>query len=175
MSRQGLEVLNLGHHDTSRSNYSKKVLAWLAALALVGFSISPQAAMEVPLNEVAFISGTDISVFEFEITTVSPGGFTATLTDFEFPSPFSTLAMIITSATESFGSLTGPGSFSFSADPGTYFASVVGVASGALDLGLFGVEVASIETVPLPPAIWLMGAAVAALVSVKRLETRQKS
>lgn len=172
MSIHGTDRSARAFSSKSRTKFSKKIGVALGALLLLAFSTGPQAAY-VPLDEVAFITGTDISVFEFEITMAIPGGFTTTLTDFEFPEAFDALLMTITSATQTLGTLLAPGSFTFNADPGTYFASVIGVATGALNLGLAGIEVQAIGgpvTVPLPPAVWLMGVAVVALVTVRRRE-----
>ncbi len=142
----------------------------LLTLTLVFLAPSAQAAI-VALEEVQFISGTEGVVFEFDITVV--GEYTATLTDFAFPSAFDTLMLQITTATDSLGTLVAPGSFSFVAASDTYFASIFGIAGGNFDTGSFGVEVASdMVPIPLPPAIWLLGTAVIALISVRRLEGR---
>ena len=52
------------------------------------------------------------------------GTYQATLTDFEFPNSFTDSGLNVTTATDSLGSLSGPGSFTFDASPGDYFVSM---------------------------------------------------
>jgi hypothetical protein len=56
------------------------------------------------------------------------GTYKVTLTDFEFPKPMKESALNITTATDSLGSLFGPGSFSFDANPGSYYVSFFALA-----------------------------------------------
>ena len=64
----------------------------------------------------------------FHIDTA--GTYQVILTDFEFPNPLKKSALNITTATESLGSLSGPGSFTFEADPGRYYVSFFAQAGG---------------------------------------------
>ena len=64
----------------------------------------------------------------FHIDTA--GTYQVILTDFEFPKPLRKSALNITTATESLGSLFGPSSFTFDADPGLYYVSFFALAGG---------------------------------------------
>jgi hypothetical protein len=129
----------------------KKYLSILAGLlALVMFI--PSANASIVYEDVGFLDGFEYGTDSFIIGDA--GTYKATLTDFEFPAGFDYLALIVTSATDTYGSveLTGDttGMFSFHADPGTYFASIIGDTGGGL--GLYGVEIASVPE----PSTWLL-------------------
>ena len=146
------------------------MLAALAAWGLV-FVGAAQAAL-VPYQKVAFIKDTDYFSEAFTIDTA--GTYQATLTDFNFPSDFGQVALDVTTAVATEGSLIGPGSFVFDAEPGTYYASVYGVGGGALNLGLLGVQVEATSTaitsspVPLPASLVLLLSGLAVLGPLER-------
>lgn len=138
----------------------------LAALLLLAGIGTANAAMVVYEN-VGFVEDMEMSTTSFEIPTA--GNFKATLTDFEFPEAFDLLGFAVTTATEMVGATTEPGSFTFSADPGTYFANFVGITGGG-GLGLAGVQ---ISAVPLPAAAVLFSSSMLALVLVGRRRNRR--
>lgn len=126
----------------------------------------------------------------FEIDVAGP--YLAILTDFEFPAPLKRSGLIITTGTETMGTLFGPGYFSFDAEPGTYYLGFFALAGngrghgsghegprgrdgwpfpppghglGSLKLGQFGVQV---SLVPVPAAAWLLGSGLLGLIAVAR-------
>jgi hypothetical protein len=72
-------------------------------------------------------------------TLSAAGSFTVTLADQGFPAPLASVALSITTGSRSVAKLTGPGTLSFDAQPGTYTVRVLGETSTA---GTFSVAVA---------------------------------
>lgn len=137
------------------------------AVAAVGLLAMGQVhAALVAYEDVGFIKGTGYSSDAFKIDTA--GTYKASLTDFVFPSTFGQLALDVTTATTSQGKLMAPGSFVFDATPGTYYASLFGVAGGPLELGLFGVKIESFTPppVPVPAAIVLLASGLCVLMQM---------
>jgi hypothetical protein len=134
----------------------KKHLSVLAGLLVLAslFSTNANASTAV-YEDVGILSGLDFNTKPFEIADA--GLYEATLTDFEYPGGvgFDYLSLAITSSTEMFGfvELTGgitSGMFTFYADPGTYFATIIGETTGTL--GLYGVDITAVPE----PSTWLM-------------------
>jgi hypothetical protein len=125
------------------------------------------SAATVVYEDVGFISGTEY--YSHSFTVESAGTYEATLTDFVFPASFSELGFAMTTSTDTLFELDGPGSFQFAASPGTtYYASVFGVAGGALDLGLYGIDIsnitaAGVPSVPLPGTLLMMASSLVVL------------
>ncbi|MDH5547416.1 MAG: hypothetical protein OEZ43_17675 [Gammaproteobacteria bacterium] len=96
------------------------------------------------------VFGFDAYIDDFEISNA--GMYEATLTDFNFPVPFDYIGFMVTQgATERMGVIEGSGSFSFYAEPGTYYATFVGFvnessfdASSHSYIGGYGVQVAMV-------------------------------
>ena len=117
------------------------------------------------LDDVQLITGSSTVATEFSIT--AEGTYTVTLTDLMFPDPFQELALAITSATTTFGTLTAPGSMDLVLDgPTKLFALVFGVPNAHTGVGLYGVRIVLADNgggggnpVPLPAAIWLFASA----------------
>ena len=111
----------------------------------------------------------DTQGLNFEFTAdQSPNTYQATLTDLsEAPDfGFDYLYLSITSSTETLGSTTGPGIFTFLVELGKkYFVNIFGTGSGNNDAGLYGVEVVA---TPIPGAIWLLGSGLVGLGYLKR-------
>ncbi len=131
----------------------------------------------VIFEKVSFLAGSGYFTDRFSID--SAGSYQVTLTDFSFPQPFVEMGLNITSATQSFGSVIGAGSFSFDADPGDYYLSFFGEAP---DLGQYGIEIAqygiqisqpgNVSAVPVPAAAWLFGSGLIGMTGILR---RRKS
>lgn len=131
------------------------------------------AESDVIFEQVNFLTGAGYFTDKFTIDTA--GAYRVTLTDFEFPNPLAEAGLNITSANESFGSLFGPGSFTFDADPGSYYLNFFGKAP---DLGQYGIEIAqfgivisqpaNLSAVPIPAAAWLFGSGLIGLAGVGR-------
>jgi hypothetical protein len=126
----------------------------------------------VVFEQVSFLQGKTMYTDRFKIDTA--GTYKVTLTDFEFPNPLKMAGLNITTATQALGSLLAPGSFTFDADPGSYYLSFFGKAD---HLGQFGIEVAQysivgsgvgVSAVPVPAAAWLFGSGLIGLTGVVR-------
>lgn len=140
---------------------SKNVKLTTIFLCLFGFVM--EANSSVLLESADTLLGTEVVVSEFYIMDHETD-IEVTLTDFEFPEPFETLTLAITSSTALLGSTSGPGTFSFHAEPGTYFAHVVGDAGKMpgtdLEMGAYGLL---ITEVPIPAAALLFFSGLAVL------------
>jgi hypothetical protein len=152
----------------------------MAALILWVGGQSAQAAMVV-YEDVGFLSSqkannNHVSNSDPEAFSITKGGsYQARLVDFVFPESFKKLELSIASGSPSalheVARLTNPGELIFDAMPGTYWVSVFGEAGDVLGLGLYGVQIeqyAAPTPVPLPPALWLLGSAMASLVAFRR-------
>ena len=128
------------------------------------------------LDDVGFITGNTTISTAFSIT--ASGTYTVTLTDLLFPDPFQSLALAITSATTTFGTLTAPGSIDVVLDgPMQLFALVFGMPDTHSGVGLYGVNVVlsgggGSEPVPLPAGAWLLLSGLSALL-VRRSSLRR--
>lgn len=153
------------------NNLLKKTKSLFGALILAGVCQAGQAA--VVYEETGFITGSDFFTDTFDIVT--QGTYRATLTDLEFPEPFETLGLAVTSSTENFGDLIGAGTFTFDATPGTYFANLFATANPVFDLGLYGVKVElideSVSYIPIPAPVLLFVSGLAAIAAVRRRKT----
>jgi len=124
------------------------------------------------LEDVGFITGNSTVSTAFSIT--ASGTYTVTLTDLLFPDPFQSLALAITSATTTFGSLTEPGSVDVILDgPMQLFALVFGTPDAVSGIGLYGLAITlsdggGSEPVPLPAGAWLLLSGLAALLARRR-------
>lgn len=88
----------------------------------------------------------------------------APLTGFDF------LFMSITTTTENFGSIFGPGSIFFHATPNTtYFANILGTGGGETQTGVFKIRVVNSTPIPEPSTYVLLAVGLLALLSSYRL------
>jgi len=151
------------------------------ACAGILFVVQAQASMVsvdagVVYEDVGFISGYEQVSESFQITRA--GTYRATLTDFEFPVAFDFLNLNIVSSIKEFGRVSAEGSFIFEADPGTYYANLLGLSGGDLELGLYGVQVAlidgfdSVSPVPLPAPVVLLASALIMIFTFFRRTSR---
>jgi hypothetical protein len=162
------------------------------AFAAAGLPFMAQAATVV-FEKVDVVSEPTAFAESFEITR--PGPYQATLTDFEFPTAFDEIGLTVTSSTQKLGSLSAPGSFTFDAEPGTYYVGFLaipefqytvpqffGLLQAALNsasdvhpksavtdanfgVGMYGIEV---KFVPIPAAAWLLGSGLFGLLMIAR-------
>jgi hypothetical protein len=121
-------------------------------------------ASTVVFETTGFFTGT-VPGFANPSFTISTGGnYLATLSDLSFgPLGFSTLLMSVSTSTSILANTSSPGSFSFTASPGNYFANVVGLPTGLG--GIFGIQ---ISQVPVPAAAYLLGSGLIGLLSIAR-------
>lgn len=165
------------------------------AVGLLSTMVAGGASAAVVYEDVGFLSlaGTGSSGFSslsigqgagsavatkvnsFSIAT--PGQYTASLADFDFPQAFSKVGLAITSfvnGQSKLGEVWGDGQFTFTASaPGTYYASLLAEPSAVASVGLFGVQVADYSgvtaaPVPVPPAILFLTSAVAVFAAFGR-------
>jgi hypothetical protein len=151
----------------------------MAGLVLLLWGLPPAQAAVVtvdaanPYQDVGLVSGFSGTLNPFDIGAA--GTYQVRLTDFAFPAdPFDTLRLIITSATEEYARLDGPGSFLFVADPGHYFVSLVWGTAGDFDMGLYGVEIAA-SVVPVPSSVIMLMSAIGVLAFLRFRRRRYAS
>ena len=112
---------------------------------------------------VGTITGTDSTVFPFEVTGPGPARFSAILTDLESPAPFQLLGLGLFFEDvpgTPFALINEPGSIDGRIDPGRYLALVGGIADADTNIGTFGLEISAI---PIPAAGWLFVSAIIGL------------
>ena len=141
----------------------KRKLSTTAGMLLILMMLASGVQAATVLDNVAFISGRETQMTEFEI--MDGGLFKATLTDLEFLSPFDVLALAITTGPDVVGTLVGTGMFTFTADPGIFVANVLGIAGGVSDLSLYRVQVSA---VPIPAPVLLFASGLITLVALRR-------
>src|SRR5260370_14156349 len=136
--------------------------AALASVAVLGLSQAPHALADTMLlSDTTLVQGTSAATFSF--AAPSAGTVTATVSNLPWPNSLQTLDFQATSATDtlsSWSALAGAnqtGTQSFSVGPGTYFAHIMAVAQGSLDLGLYSLNLTfSPNVVPLPTSDWML-------------------
>jgi hypothetical protein len=147
------------------------------AFAFFTMAVSANAATVV-FEDVGFIKGTGASTSQFRIDGSAPG-YQLQISDFAFPTEFSDLGVQITQGNpmelNEIGRWDQVGTYDIGAlDAGIYYANVYGVvgsAEGAIDLGLYGVQ---ITTVPVPSGLVLFASAIALLVTLGERRRRNK-
>ena len=136
-------------------------------MLIVLFVIPSYTSATTVYETTGWIEGTQGLSLPFQADQ-SPYTYQATLADLSI-SPifgFDYLFLSITSTTTSYGSIVGPGSFTFDVVPNELlFANVFGTGGGDQRVGLFGVQ---ITTVPVPGAVWLLSSGLIGFISIKR-------
>jgi len=141
-------------------------------LALLSLAAAPVDADTLLVAQTNLVAGSSTTVDSFNVP--SAGTVTVQLANLPWPESLSSLSFVANSATQvvSDWSTTGSSSESFAVGPGTYFAHITGNAAGALDLGLYSLEITfqpSGGVVPLPASGWLLGFALLGILSVSLL------
>ena len=133
-------------------------LAIFTTFLIVVYSGNSNAA-EVIFEDVRFITGIEgVNGHNTQFTINSSGIYEAEMVDFVFPEEFDSLGLLISEGTNELGSQESNGggfSFTFEAHPGLHFANVFGDAGGSLNIGLYGLKISKISSVPLPTALVL--------------------
>ncbi len=116
------------------------------------------------------------------ITLDHTGSYELSLTDFEFPKAFKKITVGIMGSHRPLARLDGPGSISFDADAGDYWLGLAYKTDRHWGLGMYGIEIRHLESVPvgtspvpLPGAALLMLSGLAGLVSITGKRTRRAS
>ncbi len=136
----------------------------LIAVVALACAAGTAQASSVVFETTGFFTGGVPSFANPSFTITAGGDYMATLSDLSFdPLGFSTLIMSVSTSTISLGHTLSPGSFSFTATPGNYFANVVGVPT--VLGGIYGLQ---ISQVPVPATAYLFGSGLFGLVVVAR-------
>lgn len=136
----------------------------------VSVNAPPMAAVTlVPGGSMAIartgmLTGTDSIVLPVVISNRLPGGtMSVTLTDLGWPASFSSLSFAASTSTSLLAELAQPGRLTFAiAGPGTYFATVYGIANADFGSGLYSLNL-NYSPVPLPTGVWLFASGLALL------------
>jgi hypothetical protein len=145
----------------------------VTALIMSGISQAANVAYE----NVGFIRGYGEQSQSFTVAT--EGTYSAMLTDFSFPANFDVLGMSVTTSMTELGRISTEGSFTFFAKPEmVLYANVFGEAGGALDLGLYGINISVISDVvapvPVPGSLLLMLSAMVVIGAIGRDGKKEK-
>jgi hypothetical protein len=149
------------------------LLAAAGVLACCAAGARPAAASEVLYDGVGFLQGTQSFSDSFNLS--SPGTLTVTLGNVGWPQPLSSLNMLVSSASGALGPEMGAGTSTFNVLAGDIFAQWFGTAQGALNAGVYSLEIqfqpttgSGGNTVPLPTTIALLLSGIGLLVWQRR-------
>jgi hypothetical protein len=131
----------------------------LALLLIAGLSAAPRAQADpILVSQTSMISGTFSGVYTF--STTQAGTLNLRLENIAWPERLAALSCNLYDGQTLLGSLATTGELQIEvAGAGTYFSHLFAQAAGALDLGLFSLNVTfhpSVSAVPLPATIWLL-------------------
>jgi hypothetical protein len=152
----------------------------LVSFVLLLLPVSFCQAMTV-YEDVSFITGVDgVSGTNNSFTVSQTGSYQASLVDFVFPTEFDSLGLTIIEGesfetTVSHFSTDGGFNVTFDANPGLYYVNVLGDAGGDLNIGLYGLKITQLSTVPLPPAILLFLSSMGVLIYVAWRKTKPEN
>jgi hypothetical protein len=131
--------------------------AALALVAVPGRAAAETLSTEVLLSQSTMVINQQSNVYD--LTAPGPGTLSVQLEDVAWPNPLSSLTFSLDSASSVLGWVASDGELSLSiARGGSYYVDVSGQAGGALDLGLYSLQVdfCPQNEVPLPAALGLM-------------------
>jgi hypothetical protein len=153
------------------SNTVRNGCVGLALLLGALFGAQPAQAESVVLAETGLIVGGETA--DFSMNLPSAGTVSIELTDLGWAAPLSSLTFSVTTANSVLDSMSGPGDTTFNVSSGgAYFAHVGAQAQGALDLGVYSLDVLfnpQGSTVALPASIWLLLGGLVAVASLAQL------
>lgn len=140
-------------------------------------SVLPPPAIvegEVVYESVEFVNGVEENIVN--LNGLATGMYQLTLTDFEFPAALDSLGAIVVTSTDVvdrlfFSETDTQQQIVFEIEQiDSYYLAIYGAASGAHNLGLYGVELrnVSLSAVPLPMPALLFLVGLTFLASVKR-------
>lgn len=133
-----------------------------AALTLAAVNVNAATVLDITDG----FSANGIKNYSFQIT--APGSYEATLTDYNFPDTFTSLALSINKAPTILGSITHAGSFTFNAaTTGTYTALVFGKPGTTTGFSSFGLTVAAVPE-PETYAMMLAGLGLVGVIARRR-------
>lgn len=145
---------------------TSSVAVWVVAAAMSTWASFAHAEMIGASTELV---DTSYHVAEMEIATATAGRVTVQLSDLAWPERLSSLSFAaVSGSSDVLGTMNGAGTMSFDvAGPMAFFARVYAAPQGDLGVGLYSMRV-DFAPVPLPPALWLLGSAVAGVLGLSR-------
>jgi hypothetical protein len=139
-----------------------------AVLLLCALVASVAQASTVLIANTTLVSGSETAILSFEAP--GPGTVSVQLTNLDWPQALSSLSFMASTANQVLSSWSDASSRSFQvAGSGTYFADVMAVAGGSLDLGAYSLSLTftpAAAPVPLPSSGALLLGAVAAIIGL---------
>lgn len=117
----------------------KKVIGTSVVAAGMLFAVSANASTVV-YEKVSVVPMMKFETEAFNVTTA--GTYRATLSDFGFFDSFAHMGLAVTTSSELMGKIVGPGSFTFDANPGKYYASFAGIAGAPSMVSTYGIQIA---------------------------------
>jgi hypothetical protein len=144
----------------------------LVTLLLYAVMATVAQASTVLIADTTLVTGSESAVFSFDAP--GPGTVSVQLTNLDWPQALSSLSFMATTSSHVLSSWSDPGStpmsFSFPViGRGTYFADIMAVAGGPLDLGVYSFTLdftPAASPVPLPASGALLLAGLAGIVGL---------
>lgn len=132
-------------------------------------------ANTVVYEDARLVSDNKTHFFTEKFFIHEAGTYDLVLTDFEFPSAFTTLNLALTSSTEKLGSLFEAGHFTFNADRGRHYLGLIYQTDPNEKIGMYGIKISKVDitAVPLPAAVWLLISGLMFLAIYKRPQQRR--
>jgi hypothetical protein len=146
-----------------------------AATIALGFACAgaqPVQASEVLFDGVGFLQGSQTFTDSFNLS--SPGTLTVTLANVAWPEQLASLNLLLTSPSGAMGPEMGAGTSTFNVTAGNITAQWFGTAQGALDTGVYSMEIqyqpsgSAGNPVPLPTSIALFLSGLGLLIWQRR-------
>jgi hypothetical protein len=146
-----------------------------ATIVVIGAGLLPMSAVQadtVLYNSAGFIQGKQSYVQSFDITT--PGTLTVTLTNIPWLDTIADLNCFLTSSSGLIAKAMGVGTESISVGSGMIYAHWLGDASGAYDLGVYGLKITfqpNAAPVGLPGSLILLLSGLGVLLGWQRRQS----
>lgn len=131
----------------------KKLFYSMSMAVAVLFSASASAVSSSPV--VVYQTTDIVNQYKFKTDSFSitnAGQYKATLSDFAFYDGFEKMGLAVTTSTQLFGKIVGPGSFTFNATPGMYYATFAGIAGDPSKVSTYGIQIAMVPEIET----WIM-------------------
>jgi hypothetical protein len=151
------------------------ILMAMGALAFASVGDRARAG-EVLYDGVGFMQGTQSFTDSFNLP--SPGTLTVTLANVAWPEQLASLSFLLTTPSGAVGPEMGPGTSTFNVTAGNVSAQWFGTAQGALNTGVYSMEIqfqpttgGSGSPVPLPTSIALFLSGLGLLIWQRRTRT----
>jgi hypothetical protein len=122
------------------------ILGIIACIVVITLFLIPtySIAAKKVYETVGTITGTDSNVYDFPAVKQNPQTCVVTLTDLNetTSSGFFYLFWTISTSTEVYYNIIGPGSITFDTSPGeSFFTTVIGTGGGDSETGIYGIRI----------------------------------